>query len=154
MSGGSEPRSSARRAWIAAWLGLPLLGIANGAIRERTLRARMGDDVAHQVSTGTLVAGIAAYAWGLERRWPLERAADAASVGGVWTAMTVTFEFVFGHFVAKESWRDLARDYDLRRGRLWVFVPITTALVPAAVRALRARRRWRARGTVSRRIPQ
>jgi hypothetical protein len=37
------------RAWPAAWAGLPLLGIANGVIRERVYTDRLGDEAAHQV---------------------------------------------------------------------------------------------------------
>jgi hypothetical protein len=151
VSGARTPSDAAERPWLAAWAGLPLLGIANGVIRERAYADRLGDETAHQVSTATLIVGIAGYAWALDRRWPLGRAAGAVTVGGVWAALTVTFEFVFGHFVAGESWRDLVRDYDVRRRRLWVLVPITTAFAPAAARAVGARHRRGRAGSMMRR---
>jgi hypothetical protein len=49
----------------------------------------------------------------------------------------VAFEFVFGHYVTKDSWATLLHDYDLRAGRLWLFDVIGIALAPALARAWR-----------------
>jgi hypothetical protein len=43
--------------------------------------------------------------------------------------------------VAGQSWSELLPDYDLRHGRLWVLIPIGTALGPAAAHAARSRTR-------------
>jgi hypothetical protein len=123
-----------RRAWVVGWLGLPALGIANGTIRELVYGGRLGDRAAHQVSTGTLLAAMGSYMWMLERRWPLRSTREALWVGGTWASLAVLFEFGFGHYVAGQAWSELVRDYDLRRGRLWLLIPIATALGPAAVR--------------------
>ena len=40
----------------------------------------------------------------------------------------VTFEFGFGHYVAREPWAKLLADYDVRRGRIWRVVPLWLAL--------------------------
>jgi hypothetical protein len=51
-------------------------------------------------------------------------------VGLVWTALTLAFEFLFGHYVSGQSWRALRADYDVTRGRLWPLVVAATALGP------------------------
>jgi hypothetical protein len=79
--------------------------------------------------------------WMLERRWPLRSTRQALGVGGIWAGPAILFEFGFGHIVAGQTWSEFLRDYDLRRGRLWVLIPITTALGPAAVHAARSRTR-------------
>jgi hypothetical protein len=132
-------RDTADRVWLVGWLGLPALGIANGNIREFAYRDRLGDRAAHQVSTATLLAAMGSYIWMLERRWPLRSTKQALGVGGVWAGLTILFEFGFGHWVAGQSWSQLRRDYDLRHGRLWVLIPIATALGPAAAHAARSR---------------
>lgn len=50
--------------------------------------------------------------------------------------MTLAFEFGFGHYIAGTPWSELVADYDLLQGRLWVLVPFTMMLAPAAVARL------------------
>jgi len=119
--------------WTAAWAGLAALAVANGLSRG-LYAGRLGDDRAHQVSTATLIAALPPYARAVERRWPLPTARSAAGVGAAWVALTVAFEFGFGHYVAKQSWRTLLADYDLRHGRLWPLVLTATAAAPALAR--------------------
>ncbi len=122
------------RWWTAAWAGAAVLGVANGVAREALYARRMGERSAEAVSTVTLVAALAAYAGGLERRWPLPSGSRARAIGVRWAGMTVAFEFAFGHFGAGASWGELAQAYDVRDGRPWVAVPLAMAVLPALVR--------------------
>jgi hypothetical protein len=126
------------RPWAAAWAGLAVLGVLNGLGRG-LYQGRIGEQRAHQVSTATLVAGIVPYAMLVDRRWPTPTARAAAGSGLTWVALTTAFEFGFGRSVAKQSWRTLLADYDLRRGRLWPLALAATGAAPAAARALRQR---------------
>ena len=127
---------SPRRAWLLAWLGGPLIGIANGTLREVGYRDRVGELTAHQISTGTALGLFAGYFELLARRRPLS-SREALEVGVAWLAMTIAFEFGFGHYVAHTSWRELFADYDLRKGRLWPLVLAWIAIGPAVIRARR-----------------
>ena len=120
--------------WVMAWLGGPLLGIANGLLREKTYGQRLDDRTAHQVSTATAIGGFAAYFGLLQRRWPLQSNDDAVRVGAIWLCLTIAFEFGFGRLVAKMSWQDLLADYNLRRGRTWPLVLAWIAAGPSIVR--------------------
>jgi hypothetical protein len=51
-------------------------------------------------------------------------------VGLLWLLMTLTFEFVIGHFVFRTSWEKLLADYDLSRGRIWPLVLLTCLVSP------------------------
>ena len=132
------PTSAAYRRWVAAWTGLAALAVANGLSRGLYARS-LGEDRAHQVSTATLVAALVPYTRAVDRRWPIPTAGTATGIGVTWAALTVAFEFGFGHYVAKQSWQTLLADYDLRRGRLWPLVLVATAAAPAAARASRRR---------------
>jgi hypothetical protein len=124
--------------WIAAWSGMALLGVGNGVSRG-LYDKWLGQHRAHQVSSLTLVAALLPYAAAVERRWPLPTADAAVGVGLTWVGMTATFEFGFGHFVARQSWRELAADYDMTRGRLWPLVLAAVGTAPAVARAARLR---------------
>jgi len=119
---------------MLAWLGGPLIGIANGTVRERVYKDRVGELAAHQLSTVSIIALFAAYFEALSRRQPLPSTRDALEVGAGWLALTVAFEFGFGHYVARTSWDELLADYDLRRGRVWLLALSWIALGPAIVR--------------------
>jgi hypothetical protein len=124
----------ASRCWIWAWLGAAALGIANGAGREALYADATGEGAAHIISTGTLLALPGGYMQLLQRRWPLRTRQQGLSVGGAWAAMTLAFEFGFGHWVADESWADLLENYDLTAGRVWLLVPTATVAGPELTR--------------------
>ena len=137
---GRSPAADTRlRPWLLAWLGLPVLGIANGALRDGTYKRATGELAAHQLSTGTLLALMAAYLWVLEGRWPIRTSREAFAVGGSWAVLTILFEFGFGHYVVGDSWSTLLRAYNPGAGRVWAAVPLWTLLGPEVMRRLRAR---------------
>lgn len=131
---------NARRAWTAAWLGGAGLGIANGVARETLYKDWVGDEAAQWLSTASLAALLTGYFWALDRRWPLATTNDAVAVGSTWSVLTVAFEFVFGHYVDHKSWRDLAENYDVTKGRVWILIPAGMVIGPPAVRLARLQR--------------
>jgi hypothetical protein len=131
------------RAWSLAWLGGPVIGIANGVIRRAVYEEPLGDLAAHQVATLTAVGLFGSYIYLLDRRRPIATGRDAMLIGGGWLAATAAFEFGFGHYVAGASWSTLLRDWDITQGRIWGLTLLTLAVAPAAVRAVRLRRTGR-----------
>jgi hypothetical protein len=132
-----ERTATGLRPWLVAWLGLPVLGIANGALRDATYKQAMGELAAHQLSTVTLLGLMAAYTWVLERRWPIRTSREAFAIGGSWAVLTI--QFGFGHYVVGDSWSTLLRAYNPGEGRVWAAVPLWTLLGPEVIRRLRAR---------------
>jgi hypothetical protein len=128
------------RAWSLGWLGAAVLGVGNGVARRGGYEQRLGEQRAHQVSTGTAVLLFAGYIYLLDRRWPIASLAHAAVVGPAWVGATVVFEFALGHYVAHMPVRELFRDYDLRRGRLWSLVLVTLGSGPALAYLVRTHR--------------
>ena len=128
------------RAWIAAWAGGSVLGIANGVMREVVYKDRVGELTANQLSAATLIALLALYFGVLERRWPIRTLRSALAIGATWVALTVLFEFGFGRYVDGKSWSELLANYNLADGNLWTLVLLWIALGPAAMRQLRKRR--------------
>jgi hypothetical protein len=116
--------------WIQAWPGAAVLGVANGAARETLYAQAAGDEAAHLISTGTLLVLLGGYMALLQRRWPLAGRRQALSVGAAWAALTVAFEFGFGHWVDRDTWSELLESYDVRKGKVWILVPAAMAVGP------------------------
>ena len=135
-----EGAATKLRPWLLAWLGLPVLGIANGAIRDATYKQTTGELAAYQLSTATLLALMAGYLWVLEGRRPIRTSREALAIGGSWAVLTILFEFGFGHWVVGNSWSNLLGAYNLAEGRVWAAVPLWTLVGPEVIRRLRARR--------------
>lgn len=129
-----------------AWCGFAAAGIANGTAREALLRPAVGR-AADPLSVATLSSAIVAGTRLFVRRLaPRASRGELVAVGAGWAAATVAFEFLFGHYVARESWSALLANYDLRRGRLWPLVLLTLLVAPAALgSAGRSARRGRRR---------
>ena len=132
---------SPRRAWLLGWLGGPLIGIANGTLRELGYKDRVGERAAHQMSTGSAIALFAGYFELLARLRPLTSTREALQVGAAWLALTIAFEFGFGHYVAGDPWSKLLENYNLATGHVWPALLLWLLVGPALVRAHREMRR-------------
>ena len=116
--------------YAASWLGMVILAILNGAIREKFYGQYMREILAHQLSTliGIILFGV--YIWLLTGIWRIESPKQALMIGGMWLIMTILFEFVFGHYVMGHTWARLFHDYNFFEGRVWSLLLIWTAVAP------------------------
>lgn len=116
--------------YTLAWLALPIIGIANGAFRELAYKDVLGELRAHQISVATGIILFGLYVWILSLRWKIGSAAQAVAIGLIWLALTVTFEFLFGHYVMHHPWSKLLHDYNILEGRLWLLVLLWITIAP------------------------
>lgn len=68
--------------------------------------------------------------------WPFRSSAQAWRIGISWTAATIAFEFLFGHFALGNSWSRLFPEHETRSGRLWSVVLAALLLLPALAACL------------------
>jgi hypothetical protein len=120
------------------WLGILVLAIGNGALRESIISPRTGPQIGHVLSTVLLCLLIVAAAW-FAMPWiaPGTRS-QALAIGGWWLLLTLSFEFLAGHYLFGDPWKKLFADYNIARGRIWLLVPMVTLLAPVLVQSLRA----------------
>ena len=116
--------------YTLAWLILLGAAILNGTLRETVYKNRLGELCAHRLSTFTGIILFGVIIWGLSRWWPLPAAKQAWTVGFIWLAMTIAFEFLFGHFVAGHPWSKLLHDYNIFAGRVWSLILIWVTIAP------------------------
>jgi hypothetical protein len=115
---------------LAAWLGMLVLAVANGAFREALLTPNLGDTLGRQLSTALLLALFAGWFWFLHRRWPLSTARQTWLVGVLWLVMTLALETFMGRVLAGKPWPEVFEDYNVLAGRIWVLVPLWTLVGP------------------------
>jgi hypothetical protein len=115
---------------LAVWCLLLVLAVLNGGMRDTWLSPALGDTVGRAISSVLLSVVILAATW-LTIRWiGVTTAGEAMTVGAVWVALTLGFEFGVGHYGFKKSWAELLADYDVRQGRIWILVLLATLLAP------------------------
>jgi hypothetical protein len=115
------------------WFGILLAAILNGFVRDTVLVPRFEDVIARALSCFTL-AGVILLVTFIALPWigPTS-SAGSWTIGAMWLAMTVTFEFVGGHYLFRTRWSTLLADYNILEGRLWIVVLIATLVAPGLV---------------------
>jgi hypothetical protein len=108
-----------------------LIAVANGALREALLVPRAGEHRGPQLSSLLLIALFSIYFAVLFGVSPVTSTAEAFTVGLMWLALTLVFEFLLGRFVSRLSWQKMFAEYNLFAGRLWALVPLWVALAPS-----------------------
>lgn len=116
---------------LAVWLGILLLAIGNGALREAVLVPMLGHP-AGLVLSGVLLSGLILWTACLALPW-MGRAplASYLAVGAGWLCLTLVFEFTFGRIVQGKPWPELLQAYRFTGGNLWPIVLLVTAVAPA-----------------------
>jgi hypothetical protein len=115
---------------IGTWLLLAVAMTTNGIAREAVLVRLVGRKAADVLSAALGISIVL----GLTRQTLHSLAgrseARPARAALAWLLMTIAFECLIGRTVDHKSWRELADNYALWRGRLWPLVLATVVLSP------------------------
>lgn len=116
---------------IGVWVLLVFAAIINAGIREGLISPTLGDYAGHVASSIILSIVIFIVAYLFLRYVSLDyMSQDLWLIGILWLVLTISFEFLFGHFVMGNSWGTLLADYNIFKGRIWVLVLISTFFSP------------------------
>lgn len=115
------------------WFALMIVAIINGAIRQTLYKDFLGELTAHQVSTFTAILLVFVSVWLINKIWIIESKRQAIFIGLIWLAMTILFEFVFGHYVMDHPWERLVHDYNIIAGRTWLLFLLSIIFIPSIV---------------------
>jgi len=112
------------------WFVIVIVAIFNGIFREKILVNLIGSKLALPLS-GVLLAILVflitlifipfigssvakTYVW----------------IGLFWLILTLSFEFLFGHFLAKKTWHEIMQVLNIKNGNLFIFVLFVTVISP------------------------
>lgn len=115
---------------VLLWLVLMVLAILNGTVRIKLIIPYTGPTAGLAISTVMLCGLILLATWAGIRWLGPASTSQAWGIGLLWLVMTLVFEFGAGHFLFKKPWSELLLDYNIANGRIWILVPIVTALAP------------------------
>ncbi|MGB3212954.1 MAG: hypothetical protein WBB19_19790 [Desulforhopalus sp.] len=115
---------------LIAWFIMLLVSILNGAIRDFTYGKHVNELRAHQLSSVSSVFLLGMVILGYMRFHPPATGQEAMTTGLVWMVLTLAFEFLFFHFVGGHSWAKLFANYNVLKGRVWIFVLLWLAVAP------------------------
>lgn len=124
------------RQYILGWIGLPVMAVLNGVLREFTYCKVVGEDTAHQISAIILCMIICVYVILLNSRIQLKNSREAFFAGFVWMILTIMFEVLLSSTTGIPLEEQL-RSYDPTDGNLWVLVVITVLVAPVILRGHR-----------------
>ena len=116
--------------YFIGWIGLVILAILNGILRNNVYGPHMREIFAHQISTLSLLILFGIYIWIFTGICRIGSSRQALLIGFIWLLMTILFEFIFGHFVVGHPWTKLLQDYNLLKGRIWILVLFWTTVAP------------------------
>jgi len=116
---------------FAVWIIFGVVANLNGIFRNWVVSPRLGDYAGHVISSVILVCLIFIITFlFIKRSKNAYSNLDLILMGVFWLLLTIAFEFVFGHYVIGHPWAKLVADYNILRGRLWIFIPLTTLIAP------------------------
>lgn len=116
---------------IGTWLLFMVLAILNAIVREGVYTSFLDELRAHQLSTITLMTLFFITTYLIVRYSELHLSNQQAFlIGTIWMILTISFEFIAGHYVFGNSWEKLLADYNILKGRIWILIPITTFVSP------------------------
>lgn len=116
------------------WLALAVIAVTNGYIGTLGVGPLLGEPWVEPYKVLVIVTAIFFAAWiYLRQRRDRHPGRSAIVLSTTWVSLTVLFEFVFGHYVAGNSWEDLLAAYRFWEGHLWVLVLLSEAIAPFLV---------------------
>lgn len=112
------------------WLLIVVAAIINGVLREKLIAPLVGIELALPISGIVLSAVIFLFSlMSVPFIGSLEGKVFLL-IGIYWVLLTLSFEFLFGHYVVGKSWAEIMRVFDIQNGDLFIVVLFVTAFSP------------------------
>ena len=115
---------------IGIWLILVIIAIVNAVLREKLITPMIGARNALPVSGLLLSFWILLVAYVSIPFWGFSEGKIFILVGTIWFALTLSFEFLFGHFVTGKSWQEILQVFNMLKGDLFIVVLLAALIAP------------------------
>jgi hypothetical protein len=122
---------------LGTWFVFMVFAIINAIIRQGVFSSFLSELRAHQLSTFTLMILFLMITYVVFRFTDISLSDNQAFfMGTVWLILTISFEFLAGHFVFGNPWEKLFADYNVFMGRIWILIPLTTFVAPYLIKKI------------------
>ena len=118
---------------VMVWFIMAIFAILNGISREKLLNPNLGDSIALPLSGITLSLLIFALTYLFFNFLGQYRNIIYLYIGIQWVTMTLTFEFIFGHYVIGKSWVEIVEVFNIFEGNLFILALLVSLLSPLLV---------------------
>ena len=112
------------------WLLIVVAAIVNGVLREKLIAAIVGIEMAIPISGIILSAIIMLFSLILVSLIGPRGAKTYLFIGLYWVFLTLSFEFLFGHYVVGKSWAEIMQVFNIQKGDFFIVVLFVTAFSP------------------------
>lgn len=121
---------------LGIWLLLVITAIINATLREKVLLAWIGK-WSLPVSGISLSLLIFLVTLAVIPLFATHEPSHYWLIGSLWLMLTLSFEFLFGHYQMGKSWQEILEIFAIQRGNLMTVVLIITFLSPYLTAQLR-----------------
>ncbi len=115
---------------IGIWLIIVIAAILNGTLREKLLVPVIGSGMALPLSGLTLSILVFIVSLTFIPYIGASEPKVYMAIGLLWVVLTLSFEFIFGHFVVGRSWQEIMQVFNIKKGDLFILVLLVTAFSP------------------------
>lgn len=122
---------------MSIWLVMVFFAILNGIFRENVLLPYLGESISLPLSGITLSLLIFAITYFSFKLFEGQSSRTYLLIGLLWVVMTLSFEFLFGHYVMGHTWGELLKVFDVNGGNLFVVSLLFSLFSPLVVSKLR-----------------
>lgn len=119
------------------WLLIVIAAIINGVIREKLIVPMSSIETALPLSGITLSIIIFLISLASVSFIGAIESKTFLAIGIFWVLLTLSFEFLFGHYVVGKSWKEIMLVFNMQKGDLFIVVLFVTALSPWATAKIR-----------------
>lgn len=115
---------------IVVWLIIVIAAILNGGLRETFLTPLIGAQLSLPISGITLSVLVFVITYLSIPFLGDVKSGAYLRIGLFWIILTLSFEYLFGHYVMGKSWNEINQVFDVQNGNLFIVVLFVTALSP------------------------
>jgi ABC-type transport system involved in multi-copper enzyme maturation permease subunit len=112
------------------WFVIVIAAILNGTFREKVLVPVIGAEMALPLSGILLAVLVFLVAFMLVSSIGSSETKVYIFLGLLWVILTLSFEFLFGHFIAGRSWHEIMQVFNVKKGDLFIVVLAITGVSP------------------------
>ena len=112
------------------WFVIVIAAILNGTFREKVLVPVIGAEMALPLSGILLAVLVFLVAFMLVSSIGSSETKVYILLGLLWVILTLSFEFLFGHFIAGRSWHEIMQVFNVKKGDLFIVVLAITGVSP------------------------